>query len=91
MARTSGAKQSVSAMDDARMGSPPRRTRHSILTVAGAAAALRVRPARARTTADCSIGFVHGLLQFDLGCPLLDPHGGCSFGPNVPTGTAVVP
>jgi hypothetical protein len=31
---------------------------------------------RAQTTdSECALGFVHGLLQFDLDCPLLDPPG----------------
>lgn len=75
--RTSGAKQSGSEMEDARMGSPPRLTRRSILTAGAAVAALTRSPARAQTTTEpnCSLGLVHGLLQFDLDCPLLDPPG----------------
>jgi hypothetical protein len=42
-----------------------------------------VRVSRAQPESPCGLGFVHGLLQFDLDCPLLDPHE--PSGPATPT------
>jgi hypothetical protein len=57
------------------MANSARLTRRSLLAAAAAVAALEFRPARAQITAEpgCSIGFVNGLLQFSLDCPLLTP------------------
>ena len=57
------------------MGSSPRLTRRRLLAATAAAAALTVQPARAQPLADpgCTIGFLNGLLQFDLDCAALTP------------------
>jgi hypothetical protein len=75
MARTRTEERPVSETEDARMGSSPRLTRRSILTATAAAAALRLKPARAQTISDtgCSIGFLNGLLQFDPDCAAVTP------------------
>jgi hypothetical protein len=54
-----------------------RYSRRALLTVTAPVAALGlIGVSRAQTSESvCELGFVHGLLQFDLDCPLLDPPG----------------
>jgi hypothetical protein len=65
----------VSETEDARMGSSPQLTRRRLLTAAAAVPALKLQSAHAQTTADpgCTIGFLHGLLQYSQDCSLLSP------------------
>ena len=77
MARNPPTEHPVSAAEESCMRRSPRLTRRGLLAAAAAVAALKLSPARAQTTTapNCSLGFVNGPLQFDLECPLLDPHG----------------
>ena len=58
------------------MHGSPHFTRRKVVLAAGALAVVGVVPARAQLIdPTCTLGFVGGLLQFDPGCPLLDPPG----------------
>jgi hypothetical protein len=54
-----------------------RHSRRAFLALAAPVAGLGlIRVSQAQSTdSECALGFVHGLLQFDLDCPLLDPPG----------------
>jgi hypothetical protein len=64
-------------MEDATMARSRGYTRRALLTLAAPVAALGlIGVSRAQTSeSDCALGFIHGLLQFDPDCPLLDPPG----------------